>query len=661
MRDEPRPPWTTGLFAALLAGIFTVALSAVGFLDRANLTVSDIYARIANVPVSGETIVVAIDEKTVTMLGGYPLAREHLAAMLEHLETAGARRVFLDATFGYQGAEATDARLATAMRRLGPDRLALPTVTLSVKDGSGGTKAIEIAPIDRFSDAAHLVSADLPFALDGRVRSVGLDSLDRQSRRQTVAAWLSSVEAAGSSNFRIDYGIELGALPVFSFIDVLKGDVLPGRLSGRNVIVGLNVGGEIQSVSVPRYGDLYRPQIFALSAETLRQGRMLKLMNPWLGVIATLGITALLGPWLWRYGAIFGAALTLSAILGLFLLGASMRQNHATDLAIAAPCLAAFLSYLAVQIALNPALARFRHAFHVALERVDLAHIKLLQAGNDAIVTFNPEGDILTVNKAAEAMFGVKADEAQNFTIFDFLPDHGEALMTRSEARSPGRLHARLPDPHGAPRYFDLSFNTLQTGESWVGMVSARDITALKSREEHLAHAAMHDSLTGLANRRGFDTFLDATATYATETGQEFALLLVDLDEFKPINDTLGHHVGDEVLEIIAKRIRRLIRKSDIAARVGGDEFAIIMQAPTSLENATDFAQKLIRTVSQSIDVDGRVLSVGASVGIAIHGRHADDPESLLQFADAAMYVAKARGDGGFAVAEDASSPVAIQ
>jgi diguanylate cyclase (GGDEF)-like protein len=173
----------------------------------------------------------------------------------------------------------------------------------------------------------------------------------------------------------------------------------------------------------------------------------------------------------------------------------------------------------------------------------------------------------------------------------------------------------------------------------------ARDITVRKSVEDRLRHEALHDSLTGLPNRVLFHDRLLAAAAAARRSGHTISVLLLDLDRFKPVNDTFGHGYGDEVLRDLAQSVACVLRESDTVARIGGDEFAVLL-AETDPPGALQVAEKLIQAITQPRTIAGRSISVGTSIGISLYPDHADDVDLLLQQADAAMYDAKRSGCG---------------
>lgn len=163
-----------------------------------------------------------------------------------------------------------------------------------------------------------------------------------------------------------------------------------------------------------------------------------------------------------------------------------------------------------------------------------------------------------------------------------------------------------------------------------------------KRMEESLNHLAHHDSLTGLANRKQFYDSLKNAIALTRRQGGQLALLLLDLNDFKPINDTLGHHVGDLVLQGVAQRLRECVRETDCVARIGGDEFTMILTGIHDEEDAVAATRKIIESMERPFFGDGRSLYVNASIGISIYPTDADNLESLVRNADVAMYQAKA-------------------
>ena len=166
-------------------------------------------------------------------------------------------------------------------------------------------------------------------------------------------------------------------------------------------------------------------------------------------------------------------------------------------------------------------------------------------------------------------------------------------------------------------------------------------LVLLESQIEDNKYLALHDSLTGLPNRRLFEDRMASALERSRRTGTEMALLVIDLDYFKEVNDTLGHHVGDHVLQRVASIFIDRVRRSDTVSRTGGDEFSMILEEPTNREEAEKVGASLRKLLADPLDLDGHKVLIGASIGIAIFPEDADDAESLCIAADRKMYEAK--------------------
>ena len=173
---------------------------------------------------------------------------------------------------------------------------------------------------------------------------------------------------------------------------------------------------------------------------------------------------------------------------------------------------------------------------------------------------------------------------------------------------------------------------------------SWRDITEEKKLKNDLKHLAHHDDLTNLPNRMLFNDRLEQAIIKSNRAKSQLAVFFIDLDKFKPINDTLGHEVGDEVLMKVAKLLRSSLRSEDTLARIGGDEFTIIMENFSNIQNVSMIAQKLLEALRSPIMVGVNSLNLSLSIGISIYPQDADNAKMLLKLADEAMYVAKENG-----------------
>jgi diguanylate cyclase (GGDEF)-like protein/PAS domain S-box-containing protein len=179
---------------------------------------------------------------------------------------------------------------------------------------------------------------------------------------------------------------------------------------------------------------------------------------------------------------------------------------------------------------------------------------------------------------------------------------------------------------------------------------SITDITERKINEAKIQYTALHDQLTGLSNRNMFFKYLGAALAKAKRYGGSLALLYIDLDGFKAVNDELGHDAGDAVLKVVSNRLKSHTRESDTVCRLGGDEFAILVEQTKGRADLVNIAGKIIQAISETITTGGHKCSVSASVGIAVYPDHASELDILLKKADTAMYEAKRQGRGGYCI-----------
>ena len=188
--------------------------------------------------------------------------------------------------------------------------------------------------------------------------------------------------------------------------------------------------------------------------------------------------------------------------------------------------------------------------------------------------------------------------------------------------------------------------------------LSLRDITKIKEQEEHLRELAHRDALTGLPNRQWLMEFLPAAIERAERSHLKLALMFIDLDNFKAVNDTLGHEAGDQLLRDVATYLRSSVRSSDYVARLAGDEFVVIIEFLKNVTAAETVAQKIIDTMRLALQgVNGPQARVNASIGISLFPQDGNNPEALLRTADIAMYASKSAGRARYSVYDREAQP----
>lgn len=179
-------------------------------------------------------------------------------------------------------------------------------------------------------------------------------------------------------------------------------------------------------------------------------------------------------------------------------------------------------------------------------------------------------------------------------------------------------------------------------------MHTARLADSLQVANEKLRSIALYDALTGLPNRLLLRDRLEQTIARAERSAKPFALLFVDLDKFKPVNDSFGHHVGDSLLAAVGERLVASVRKDDTVARAGGDEFVVVLSQIGHADEAATISAKILRELSRTFLIEGRELNISCSIGISIYPEDGSNVDTLISCADAAMYRAKRDGRSKF-------------
>jgi diguanylate cyclase len=293
------------------------------------------------------------------------------------------------------------------------------------------------------------------------------------------------------------------------------------------------------------------------------------------------------------------------------------------------------------------------HALHQQLREHDERRFQALLAGSsDITLVLRATGQVAFVSSSAARVLQVATDELQGQPMLVFVqrrvhPDDAGHLTDelRRLLEVAGReqvVEFRLRRPDGGWRDIEGVGRNLLGDEAVRGvLLTLRDVSERKQLERELTRQAFSDHLTGLPNRALLLDRTEQAIRLAGRHGLVAALLLLDLDRFKEVNDTLGHHHGDMLLQQVADRLRGSLRDGDTVARLGGDEFAVLLPGVASVQDATTVADKLSAAIEAPFTVDGLTLDVGASIGVAAYPEHGAAASELLQRADVAMYAAK--------------------
>lgn len=289
------------------------------------------------------------------------------------------------------------------------------------------------------------------------------------------------------------------------------------------------------------------------------------------------------------------------------------------------------------------------------LKNSELRYRQLVEHSPDGII-IHKKGTIRYVNPAATVILG--GDEEEDLlgteVVSYFTEDKQEFIKDRLKDLYENNISMPLMEAEMlkldktliSVEFAAMPFN--YDGDTAVQVV-LRDITEKKKHEQYIRYLALHDKLTGLANRELLSDRINSAAERRKRDDQKNAIIYLDLDGFKPINDTMGHDAGDEALIEIGRRIEDAIRGSDTAARIGGDEFVVLLEGVKANQEISTIAGRIIESINAPLRVDSKVFHVGASMGISVYPDNTSDHGELLTMADKAMYHVKDTGKNRFA------------
>ncbi len=637
------PPLTTFkkylpplLVFGLLAGLYLV-----GALNVFQKELTDLNYRLVQRSASDELTLVVIDSQSLNELDRWPWPRSYHARVVENLIAAGARQVAFDVDFSSSSSPEEDARLEQALATTG-GRVILPAFKQQIQ-GPGGAAMSLTAPLPRFQLQARVGTINVFAERDGLVRRAMIRDRWDDSAIPSLVALLAGRQDLPAASFHIDFGLDLGTMARLYFADVMAGRFDPAVVAGKDIIIGSTAIELGDMMPVPVLKTVPGPVLLALAYNSLVQGRALLNLGslPVLAIVLLLALV--LGPrfaaWPWPRSV----AIVLGGS-GLVVFGAVGIYSAWPLLIDTAPVVVMLALLFATGLVSRTKELSLKLIFqNLALRRTDAMMRGVVENSLDGILTAKPSGEIATVNDAALKIFGYRREELVEHNLETIFPGLAEAKSDLAAyfqvGVGPRELVATQKGDLPVAVDVAMSHAEIDDEQLYIGIV--RDITERKKRQEELQHLALYDPLTELPNRILLRDRLDHALRAAKRENKRLGLLLLDLDGFKEINDTLGHHMGDEILKSVAWRLAEPLRKSDTIARLGGDEFAILLPAVNSHDWAERVAERCLKMLEEPFQIEDLALEIGASAGIALHPDHADESSRLMQCADVAMYLAK--------------------
>ncbi len=600
---------------------------------------------------SGHIVLVAIDSPSLEKVGIWPWPRKLHADLIDKLERAGAADIVFDVDFSSPSNPDSDQAFVDALKKAGGS-VVLPAFKQLV--GTGDKTIYVNRPLPLFGEHAWPAIVNVAMEPNGLVRRYSYgDTLDG-TFLPSVGAILGGKYETKGAPFQIDFSIDANSLPEVSYVDVLRGAPAALKmLKGNKAIIGATAIELGDRFNVPNGGVIPGPILQMLAAESILQGRMLHRSSNIVTLGGLVGIMLLMMALWSRYSAglrvvvLVGLAVTVEA-------GATLLQAKLPIILDTSIWYAAIAAYLA-------ALALDQIDFHQLLERIaEKRFQRIAMSLGDGLVCTDQNGLITAWNPGAAAIFGYEQKEMIGQPLDRICTlGNGRGKFTPFSIRElqsgmlqgPGgkvmELKGRRKNGEAFP--LEACFSEWQGVDGFQYGAVMRDISIRKREAERIRYLAEHDTLTGLANRNKLHERLGESLVEAKTAGHEVALLMLDLDKFKQINDTLGHARGDKVLREVAERLNVIVKGSGLVARLSGDEFAIVISGTDATDTAKVLSEQTSRAFSQALSCIGsRQLCVNVSIGVAVYPKDCRTAEELLGNADLALYEAKAECRGRY-------------
>ncbi len=478
-------------------------------------------------------------------------------------------------------------------------------------------------------------------------------ALPQRGQETATLSWGGQILLDTSVPLR-DAGAAVGRLDLRQRLPILQAQLFDTR--------GLGDTGEIVICAGRSAALLCLPSVRQPSTHSIRRTNVAGLPLPM--SFAVDGKEGLIATIDYRGNNVMAAFAPLADNLGLVVKQDSRELYSVvrTQLLFVVPVLLLMLIGAAIlmRLQIRPLVTRLMHSERQANDR-QLEMNALVGSVGEGIITMNDSGRIESFNPAAARIFGYTPEEVIGRSLHMLMPSemrkpHDDGMRSYLASGTPkviGRPNVELPGLRKDGTRFTLELTVSEvrfaTRRVFVGVV--RDITERKRVEEKLRHLAQYDVLTGLPNRALFMDRLTGATLRANRGGSALAVLFLDLDGFKKVNDTLGHHSGDELLKKFGERLTQSVRKTDSVARLAGDEFTIILEELTAPdEDARAVADKIIAAMHHPFELPDGSVSVTTSIGMAIHIGAGAKVDELLRRADDAMYRAKFSGKNRWSI-----------
>lgn len=629
------------LTASLTALTLALLLHASGVLDTLNGGMRDFLFTANLHQQDSDLVLVEIDARSLRELAAWPWPRSHHARVIDQLSAAGAQTIGIDLDMSTASSVEQDQALAHAIQRHTSRRkLLLPVFQQSAQQQHVNAPTVITRPLELFITAgASTASVNVTPDHDGLVRSLRHFPNTPVLNTPSLAVALGHDIPLTGNEVAIDYSIHPGSFLRLSYADIYQGNFDPEQVNGKTVLIGSTAIELGDQLATPLHRALPGMIVQALAYQSLHNQTLLH-SNPVASILlATL--TAILISFStykpsWRTGIL----LLCVTVAGIFMLAAAAFAYWRLMLPVyslsSTAVIALVINFIRTIDHQGLTLARQRRTIKTKNDIVQAVFHNSI----DPILTVTADGRISTLNNPAAQLIDNTRNRILGTPVTRILPNWDELRNRYTGSHTQTTLHDHAG--HTIPVEIALGSTTQEDPDEYILIL--QDITERLQLQQSLEYAATHDALTELPNRRALHHHMNEALEQTNTDPTPVALLLLDLDHFKEINDTLGHATGDDVLRQLSTRFRSVLPNDIMVARIGGDEFAFVTHRQGARTRLEDFSHTLFAALQAPLQLDGISISLNASAGISVFPDDAVCAAELLQHADVAMYKAKEFG-----------------
>lgn len=670
---------TTSIFVTLLLFVALVLVHHNRYGEQRDYALYDFFQSKIPTASSDDIAIVAVDDASLVQFGAWPWTRSFHAALLNRLSTVQPKAVAFDMLFIEPDSRSAigDLDFAEAIARNG--KVVLPV--LHNPDSRDLSRITEQPPLAMFADASAMLGhIDAEVDSDGLIRRIFLKAGVNQSTLPALG--LAAVQVADPSLFATLPGnvrttsdvVSDGSwvrnneillplanietrFPVISYKEAMLDDEKLATLKQKIIFVGVTAPGVANFIPIAKenlHSQTSSVYYHAAVADALLEQRHISAVED--RIVYAIGALLLIALTFVYTFCKAGISFLVQVGLALALVATSFvcLKVFSLWLPVYSICLIMFASY--------PLWSWRRLAVVSRLLRRQKAQAEVtLQAIADGVITLDADGNVLYANPVAEKLIGRRRQDISGkpfddvIAVYSYLTGERLAFADLANVISLGESDSSyeryvLANKNGDKHTVRITAGKIvEATPDGVGIVLAlSDLSETTKLLDQLSHQVAHDTLTGLANRVLLMERLSHSISFADRNHLSFAVLFIDIDKFKNINDGHGHETGDKLLQRVADRLRMIVRGEDTVARLGGDEFVVVVEQLNAERTAETVARKILEHFATPMQVGNQSFIVSCSIGISTYPNDAKTAALLLKHADIAMYVAKENGRNNF-------------